>query len=426
MRTVGLFVVGLLGCGGFPDPNPTPPTAPEANDPAFDVDGDGWYVVGNPATPSQDTMELVVTPPGGQDFIDVWVADLPVVRLTLRPDGRFVGEVPLGSLGIGSYDMLLAVDGNATAFAKLPVHRSAPYYVLVTTDWDFADPGNTVLDYQDRMHVEHPDMRITHFIGPYTFTDPNITAARQQELVSWLVTQRDEQRDEIGLHIHPYCHFVESAGITCVTDQSTTMALDPSGYTIKVAAYDRQEFGTLLDHASMLFEQHGLNRPKTFRAGGWTANVDTLNALADKGFTADTSALNWARIEEWDGKELYRWNMENWGPIGDTSQPYFPSQTDVLTSEAPTMSLLEVPDNGVMIDYVTLPEMTGLFDANWNGEPLASPSVLMMGFHPAPQFSRAEGDRVDQFLDYSDLRNSSTHAGPVVYITLDELVAAYQ
>jgi hypothetical protein len=425
MRTLHTFLlVGLIGCGGFPDPDPTPPSAPDENDPAFVVAGAGWYVVGNAATPSQDTAELVVTAPSDTDFVDVWIADLPVARLAARSDGTFGGEVDIASLGIGEHSVLLAANGDTTAFAKLPLYRSAPYYVLVTTDWDYADPGD--LEYQNRMHDEHPEMRITHFIGPYTFTDPDITAARQQELVQWLVEQRDEHRDEIGLHIHPYCHFVESAGVTCVTDQSTTMALDPTGYTIKVAAYDRLEFGLLLDRSIELFEQHGLNRPRTFRAGGWTANIDTLNALADKGFTADTSALNWARIEEWAGKELYRWNMENWGPIGDTSQPYFPSQTDVLTSEAPTSTLLEVPDNGVMIDYVSLDEMNALFDANWTREPMTSPTMLMMGFHPAPGFSRYAGERVDGFLDYADAHRASTHAGPVVYITLDELTAAYR
>ena len=83
-----------------------------------------------------------------------------------------------------------------------------------------------------------------------------------------------------------------------------------------------------------LFEQHGLNRPKTFRAGGWTASIDTLNALADQGFTADTSALNWARIEEWQGQlsgELYRWNQAQWSTIDDTSQPYRPNVVDVLS-----------------------------------------------------------------------------------------------
>jgi len=427
MRLVRTFAtLVLVGCrNDLPPPDATPPLAPTENDPAFDVRGAGWHIVGNAATPSQDTMSLEVHFPVGVEFVDVWVADLQVQRLVFD-NGTFQGEVEIGELPIGSYDLLLAADGSEVAFAKLPVVRSAPYYVLVTTDWDFSDPGDTVIEYQNRMHDEHPDIRITHFVGPYTFTDPEVAAPRRQVLADWLVEQRDVHHDEIGLHIHPWCHFVESAGLTCIVDQSTTMAMDPTGYTIKVAAYDRQQFGTLLDHASTLFEQHGLNRPKTFRAGGWTADLNTLNALNDKGFTADTSALNWARIEEWEGKELYRWNMENWAPIDDTSQPYFPSTTDVLTSAVPTMSLLEVPDNGVMIDYVTLPEMTGLFDANWNGEPLAAPSTLMMGFHPSTGFSRFEGERVDLFLDYADARSSTTHAGPVVYITLDELVAAYR
>lgn len=427
MRHLGALLLALAaGCGGeFPAPDANPPAAPGENDPAFNVRGTGWYIVGNAATPSQDTMSLEVFFPLGTEFVDVWVADLPVTRLTVR-NGIFTGEIDISGLPIGSYDVLLAANGSDVAFAKLPLVRSAPYYVLVTTDWDFADPGTDVLEYQDRIHDEHPEMRITHFVGPYTFTDPTVTPARQQELVSWLVEQRDEHRDELGLHIHPYCNFVDTTTVPCVTDQSTTMDMDLTGYTIKLEAYDRAEFGILLDRAIELFETNGLDRPKTFRAGGWTAGIDTLNALADKGFTADTSALNWARIEEWEGKELYRWNMETWGPIGDTSQPYFPNIADKLSSEAPTSTLLEVPDNGVMIDYVTLSEMNGLFDANWNGEPLSAPVTLMMGFHPSVGFSRLEGQRVDEFLDYSDAKSSGTHLGPVVYITLDELVAAYR
>src|SRR5690606_24402284 len=140
---------------------------------------------------------------------------------------------------------------------------------------------------------DHADLRMTHFVGPYTFTDPQVTPARRAELVAWLVHQRDTFADEIALHIHPYCNFVESAGVTCVTDQSTVYSSDATGYTVKLGAYDRPTFGLLLDRAIELFAEYGLNRPRTFRAGGWTATLDTLGALADKGFTADTSALNW-------------------------------------------------------------------------------------------------------------------------------------
>ena len=300
--------------------------------------------------------------------------------------------------------------------------------MLVSTDWDFSDPGDQVIAYQDAFHKSHPEMRITHFVGPYTFTDPMVTTARQGALVDWLVKQRDTFHDEIGLHIHPYCNFVTHAGLTCVTDQSTVYPTDETGYTIKLGAYGRDNMAVLLQHASDLFAQHGLDRPVTFRAGGWTATLDTLHALADKGFTADTSALNWARIEEWKGVqngELYRFNMTNWTPIGDTSQPYYPSQDNILTTTAPTMAMLEVPDNGVMIDYVTLAEMTGIFDANWNGQTLAKPVTLMMGFHPSVNFSPAENYRVDMFLAYADKHVASQGTGPVVYITLNDVVRAF-
>lgn len=418
--------LGLMACG-FPDPREQKPTPPATSDPAYTITGiQDWYVVSNAATTMDEVMTILVEAPAGTDFIDAWVGDLKVTRLSVQPDGRFGTQLSVAAIPPGTHEVLLAADGDTTAFAAVPFKRTAPYYVLVTTDWDFSDPGDPANTYQDRLHRDHPELRMTHFVGPYTFTDPSVTPARRAALAAWLVAQRDTFDDEIGLHIHPYCHFVTSAGVTCVTDQSVAYATDPSGYTIKLGAYDRATFGTLLDHAIALFEQHGLGRPRTFRAGAWTATLDTLGALADKGFIADTSALNWARVEEWQGKELYRWNMEHWAPINDTSQPYYVSASNPLTDDAPTLPLLQVPDNGVMIDYVSLPEMNGLFDANWDGQPLMSPVTLMMGFHPAtPGFTDREYQRVDGFLDRADMHLGARHRGPVVYITLEDVVAAY-
>lgn len=429
MRSWSLAIsVGLLiSACGFPDPREAKPTPPGDNDPAYPVTAiQPWYLVGTAATPGQDQMTIVVDPPAGTDYIDAWVADLPVRRLYETAEGLLGLQLSIEDVPAGTHEVLLAANGATTAFASVPFRRSSPYYVLVTTDWDFSDPGNQANTYQDMLHRDHAELRMTHFVGPYTFTDPAVTPARQAELVAWLLDQRDTFDDEIGLHIHPYCHFVESAGLTCITDQSTVYATDASGYTIKLGAYGRTDFATLLEHSKALFGQHGLPVPRTFRAGGWTATLETLAALADTGFIADTSALNWKRIEEWEGDELYRWNMENWAPIDDTSQPYYPSESDVLAATAPTLSILEVPDNGVMIDYVSLAEMNGLFDANWDGEPLLAPRTLMMGFHPAtPGFSEAEYRRVDGFLDYADLHLATGHLGPVVYITLEDVVADY-
>jgi hypothetical protein len=184
---------------------------------------------------------------------------------------------------------------------------------------------------------------------------------------------------------------------------------------------------TLLAHAKDLFAQHGIATPQTFRAGGWTATLDTLFALQDNGYIADTSALNWKYIQmAWRGHLIASWNMQQWTPIDDTSQPYYPSTTDIVAS-APTgdFSLLEVPDNGVMIDYVTLDDMHHIFDANFTGTALAMPRTLMMGFHPSTSFSQAEYSRVDGFLKYADGFLASADTGPVVYTTLHDVTGAF-
>lgn len=428
MRTWTLAVaIAALGCsGGFPDPNPNRPTAPTANDPAFTTRGlESWYLIGDGATPGEDKLTFIVTAPSGTDFVDVYIPGMEPLRMSEQTDG-FALDASIATLAAGAHEVLFSANGSDEAFAKVTLNRSAAYYVLVSTDYDFSDPGNPALGYMDKMHLDHPTLVMTHFWAPYTYTDPMLTDTRRDELNTWILKQRDVNHDEIALHIHPYCHFVEQAGVTCITDQSTVYTSDVSGYTIKLSAYARQPMGALLQHAATIFTARGLGTPRTFRAGGWTADLNTLLALADNGYVADTSALNWVHIEEWMGKELYTWNMTHWAPINDTSQPYYPSTSDPLVSSpGSNMSMLEVPDNGVMIDYLSTAQMNAIFDANWDGTPLPSPKTLMMGFHPSTSFSQAEYKRVDDFLKYADLRLASKDLGPVVYISLSDVTKAF-
>lgn len=411
----------------FPPPSETPPAAPATNDPAFAFDGQrGWYLIGDDLTPGHDTLTMRVLPPGGTDYIDAWVAGGAGIRLELGDDRLFHLEADLSALPPGEHEVLLAADGAATAFARVTFMRSHPLYFQFTTDWDFSDPSQETLDWQDQLNDRHPGVQITNFVGPYTFTDPEISDTREQELVDWLKAQRDEHGDEIALHIHPYCNFVEYAGLTCNTDDSTVYATDATGYTVTCESYGYDNFKTLLEAADGLFEERGLGKPTTFRAGGWTATIETLRALADTGYVADTSANNWARMEEWqrpfDSSTLYEWNMEHWAPIGDTSQPYYPNTADVLSPDAPTLAILEVPDNAIMVDYVTVEEMVEIFHANWpEGTALAQPTSFMMGYHPSENFSAEEQNRIDGILDHADQFLAEHGDGPVVYALLRDM-----
>lgn len=426
---LGLAVVLGLGCAtSDPDPRTEPPAEPAANDPAFDVAAmRSWYLMGDGLTPDADVVTAFIHAPDDADRVDAWIAGGPGLRMHAQ-DGGFALQESIAALPAGEHEILFAKNGETTAFARVTFHRSHALYVLMSTDWDFADPGDGSLHFQDLMHARHPDMKLSMFVGPYTFTDPAVSEARRTALVSWLTTQRDTFGDEIGLHIHPYCNFVTYAGKACITDQSTVYANDATGYTGKVSAYGEADFADLLGVADQLFIDRGLGKPVTFRAGGWTASLETERALASRGYVADSSALNWARLEEWEGQgtgELYRWNMENWAPIGDTSQPYYPSMNAILTGAPPALSILEVPDNGIMVDYVSTAEMKQIFDANFDGTALATPRTVMMGFHPSTTFSQPEFARIEDLLTYADARLASRDAGPVVYAVLKDMPAAF-
>jgi hypothetical protein len=427
-----LLVVLVTACGsdGPPPPRATPPAAPAANDPAFQVSGvRRWYLIGNAATQVDQTMTLDVLAPDGVGYVDAWVGALPGVRLEPQADGHLRQKVDLSALGPGRHDVLLAADGATQAFAAIGFNRSHPLYVVLSTDYDFSDPSDMSMQVMDSLHRLHDGLVITHFMSPYTFTDPAVTAERADAIAAWWRKTRDTFGDELGLHIHPYCNFVTAAGLTCRTTPSVEYASgDTTGYTVEVASYGEAEFLTLLHEADALFAAHDLGKPITFRAGAWTASIETLRALASDGFVADTSALNWAKVNEWQNvgnKELWTWNMTHWSSIGDASQPYYPNHDDILAATAPALSILEVPDNGAMVDYVSVDEMTDILAHNWDGGPLVRPTAYSIGFHPSANFSATDQVRVDGMLTKIDQVTYAHDLGPAVYEVLKDLPRAF-
>lgn len=438
-----LLSLTFAACGGEdtaatqnPPPGPPPempadpelPAPPAQNDPAFSVAKlRAWYLIGNAYTPGHDDLSVDVTPPGEVDRLDLWLDGEHAGELT-SSGGVYSLTVDIADLAPGEHEVLLAIDASETAFARFTFMRSHPFYVITTTDWDDPDNTDEQLGLQEELHTRHPELLLTHFVGPYTFTDPAITPERKKALVDWVKGMRDTYGDEVGLHIHPYCNFVETTMVPCRTSPSLAYANgDPSGYSVVLSSYTEEEMVVLFNAADALFIANGLEKPTSFRAGGWSADASTLRALATAGYVADTSALNWARIEEWEGLAgtiLYEWNKEHWSTIGDTNQPYYPNQTDPQSTESPTIKLLEVPDNGALVDYVTSSEMIEIFQANWPGGPLAEPRQLSVGYHP-PNFNTSYFKRMDLLFEHVDEFLISADKGPVVYATLSPMTLVW-
>ena len=211
-----LAALAMAAACGAPGPAVQPPPAPAENDPAYEVTGlHGWYLVGNDLTAGQDSLTVTVRAPEGTDTVDLWIGQMPGQRLD-RSSESFTLTVDLAPLREGDWYVVLAANGAETAFARHTIHRSHPLYVIMSTDWDDADNTDASLALQEQLHLDHPELLLTHFVGPYTFTDPALTPERVTTLASWVTGMRDDYSDEIGLHIHPYCSFVEAAGVPWV------------------------------------------------------------------------------------------------------------------------------------------------------------------------------------------------------------------
>jgi hypothetical protein len=286
----------------------------------------------------------------------------------------------------------------------------------------------------DKLRADHPSLVMTQFFGPYVLTDPTTTQARKDVNVAWIKKQHDMFGDEIGVHIHPWCNFVQTVLSQCrATPSSVDPQGDATGYTTIFAAYTVDEQTQLLQGASDLLEANGLGRPTSFRAGGWTADLGTIQAVQAAGYTVESSALPASTIQQaWAGYVLASWNAANWAGITETSQPYFPSTTNLVSdTPGPDMLVLEVPDNGCLVDYMTSAQMIDVLNQNWptSHVALATPTVFQVGFHP-PDFmddpppydflARMEGalDEVDKHL-YSD------DNGPIRYARLVDLTKVW-
>ena len=101
-----------------------------------------------------------------------------------------------------------------------------------------------------------------------------------------------------------------------------------------------------------------------------------------------------------------------------------PVEADILQPGEPAVPVLEVPDNGILVDYVSTEEMIEIFEANWPGEVLMQPTQFSIGFHPS-NFHAGYQRTISRTLDHVDQFLASRGSGPVVYSTLSDTVKVW-
>ena len=431
------YVAGfMIFCNHSPDmvspdtdtPTIRIPAAPEINDPAFSVSGlRAWYLIGDSLTHGHDSISISVQTGESVDRIDLFIDSLWIGMLRRHNDTLFNTEISLDSIGAGQHTLLLSADNAQIAFVRMRFNRSAPMYVTVSNDWEnpVSEDFDSNLVLARILHQRHPDLVITYFVGPYFFTDPRVPEERRQWIASFLREMRDEYGDEIGLHIHPWCSLVQTAGITCKTDGSfNDGAPDTTGYAISCLRYSEAEFTTLLRTTDSIFLHYELDKPTSFRAGAWMCGPPMLGALAATGFTVDASGCNIGRLDELAGSMMVDLLTPLWPNSSDTSQPYYPSVNSGAAFTPSALPILEVPDNGTLADYVTGAEMIDIFNRNRSRSALSKPRMCSIGYHV--DNLNAFSDRIERALAHIDYYLASSDLGPVVFARMSDCTKVWR
>lgn len=95
-----------------------------------------------------------------------------------------------------------------------------------------------------------------------------------QEIVQLLL----DHGQEVQLHLHPEW-----------LDELAEPLVPRRKKTPNMHMFSREEQGILLSTGARLLQEAGAPRPTAFRAGNFSMNRDTLRALADQGFSVDSS-----------------------------------------------------------------------------------------------------------------------------------------
>jgi len=94
----------------------------------------------------------------------------------------------------------------------------------------------------------------------------------------------------------------------------------------------------------------------------------------------------------------------------------------------PAIKILEVPDNGVLVDYVSAQDMKDIFSWNFPGEaPLEKPTMYQIGFHPVDSFlGGSRMDAIEEALINTEAHSYAKNKGPVVYVNISDLAKVFK
>lgn len=311
----------------------------------------------------------------------------------------------------GIYRFQVTANENGTKYKsqRAAFYVSYPLYVTWTIDWEGYDVTDAFLNVMAKIANKHK-MPMTQLFNPRIYTS-GLSKERQEYLTNWVKEREKKYDDEIGLHLHMFYDFVTASGVE--PKKTPNWGDDGDGYGSLTSNYNEEEMTKILTKALDLFSQNNINKPETFRAGGWFASLDTLKALQNVGILADTS-----------GRTSYEFGKNklkgHWDLLA-TAQPYKPSSSNQNITGNSNLDLWEIPNNGADSYWFKTDDLIQRFKSNYRGGILEKEKQVTYLSHPH-WFNLKEQEKIEKTLLYIDNFRYENDSGPVIYVRLKDIL----
>jgi hypothetical protein len=198
--------------------------------------------------------------------------------------------------------------------------------IVVSVDWEGDDLQAQNLQAMRDFRRDFPEIPLQQFLNAAYYTKHRADTTQISKLIKSVLLPKDEH----GLHIHAWKNLVESSGVKFRTNPSfvadgfmIAWCETDCGQEIALTGYSKDELRKIIAHSIEILQREGFARPRSFRAGGWQADDNVLDALAAEGFTLDSSAtIADFLLPEWGKYKLHKMVKDLWKETKPTSQPY--------------------------------------------------------------------------------------------------------
>lgn len=296
------------------------------------------------------------------------------------------------------------------ATSQLTFYVSKPVYVAWTLDWEGYNFSDNYLNQINQLSQRSQRVPITHFFNPLYSISGGTLQRRGAYFANWIKGRQEAYGDEVGLHIHMFYEIATAAGVTPRTDPKWNAR--SNGSDVPLTTYDLDEQRKIIAWSKANLQQQGFTNLKSFRAGGWFANLDTLKALEESGFVIESS-----------GRTAYSLGGGISGPwrLDAAAQPYYPCRNNQNAgcSGANAFTIMQMPNNGGESFRFSTTQLIDRFRGVYNGQPQAKHQVLTVLSHP--EWFNVDYPKINSLFGTIDGHLYAEDKGPVIYATLETI-----